>query len=402
LLKLDKIDRAYELIKSSIRRTPLLRSEVIERKISSVHPIYFKLENLQYTGSFKARGALNKLLSVREKAKANGVITASAGNHAQGLAFHCQRLGIKAKIVMPEGTPLVKVNSTKQWGAEIVFFGDSYQEAAQRALEIQKKENLEYIHAFDDEDVIAGQGTIAIEILEDLPTAKVLVAPIGGGGLLAGVGSYFKSKVKDAKVFAVQASGCSNFLPSLEAGKPVSLQTINTIADGIAVKRMGDLPFEICKAIVDDTILVTDEEISAGVLWLLENERLFAEGCGGAAIAAVLQSPEIVTGPTVVIISGGNLDVTLLARIIERGLVKTGRLIMLDVLIPDQPGSLHRLLQVFADLKASIIQIKHERVFESVSLKDVYTTISAETQGPDHVQKIRQALAEKGWEAKFH
>lgn len=402
MMKADQISEAYESIKSSIRRTPLLRSEVFERRIKSVHPIYFKLENLQYTGSFKARGSLNKLLSIIDRAKQKGVITASAGNHAQGLAFHCQRLGINAKIVMPEATPLVKVNSTKQWGAEIVFFGDSYQEAYQRALEIQKKEGREYIHAFDDESVIAGQGTVAYEILEDLPSAKVLVAPVGGGGLLAGAGLYFKSKVKDAQIIAVQASGCSNFLPSLEAGKPVSLQTINTIADGIAVKKMGDLSFEICKSVVNDTVLVTDEEISAGILWLLENERLFAEGCGGAAIAALLQNPELVTGPTVVLVTGGNLDVTLLARIIERGLVKTGRLVMLDILIPDLPGSLYRLLQVFADLKASVIQINHERVFESVSLRDVYTTISLETQGPDHVQRIRQTLAEKGWEAKFH
>lgn len=402
MITLPMIDQAADAIRSAIRRTPLLRSEAFERAVKSKFPIYFKLENLQYTGSFKARGALNKILSVQEIAKKRGVITASAGNHAQGVAFHCQRLGINAKIVMPEATPLVKVNSTRQWGAEIVFFGDSYQESSAKAHEIQKAEDRVYIHAFDDEQIMAGQGTVAKEILEDAPDVQVMVIPIGGGGLIAGAGTYLKAKNAKAKVIGVQAEGSSNFLPSLKEGKPVTLDSVATIAEGIAVKRMGDQTFEVCRKIIDETILVNDEEISAGILWLLENERLFTEGCGGAAIAALLQRGQVVTGPTAVVVTGGNLDVNLLARIIERGLVKTGRLVLFDVLIPDAPGSLHRLLQVFAELKASVVQINHERVFQSVSLRDVYTTISLETQGPEHVQKIRQTLAQKGWQAHFH
>ncbi len=402
MITAEQIEHAYKKIHSSIRHTPLLRSEVFERKIGAKFPVYFKLENLQLTGSFKSRGALNKLLSVEGTAKKKGVITASAGNHAQGVAYHAQRLGIHAKIVMPETTPLVKVNSTKQWGAEIVFFGESYQEAFEKAKEIQASEGREYIHAFDDNDVIAGQGTIALEVLRDCPDVGVFLAPIGGGGLLSGCAVYMQAKKPDCKMLAVQATGSSTFIPSLEKGSPITLPTVSTIAEGMACKRMGDLTFEVCKNTVKKTILVDDEEISQGILWLLENERVFAEGCGGASVAALIKNPEVVTAPTVVVVSGGNLDVNLLARIIERGLVKSGRLAMVDVQIPDAPGSLHKLIQTFAELKASIVQIHHERVFAQSSLKEVYTTISLETQGSDHVERIREALQSKGWRARFH
>ncbi|MBN8554270.1 MAG: threonine ammonia-lyase [Deltaproteobacteria bacterium] len=400
-VSLKAIEEAYQKIRDNNRRTPLFRSFNFEKRVGSKHPIYFKVESLQYTGSFKSRGALNKLLNVLDSAKKNGVITASAGNHAQGVAFHAQRLGINAKIVMPVMTPFVKVNSTKQWGPEIVLFGESYQEAYEKALEIQKQEKREYIHAFDDEAIINGQGSIALEILEDCPQAEVFISPIGGGGLIAGCAQYFKEKKSSVKVVGVQADGCSTFLPSLKAGSPVTLSKVNTIAEGMSPKRMGDLTFKICRELVKETQLVSDEEIAEGLLWLLENERLFVEGCGGATVAAVMKNPALISGPTVILLSGGNLDVNLLARIIERGLVKTGRLVMLDVVIPDVPGSLHRLIETFAEQKASIVQISHERVFGEASLKEVNTRITLETQGADHVERVKKSLHDHGWEFKF-
>lgn len=399
-LTAQSIEQAYQKIKTDIRRTPFFRSHHLEKSLGVKHPIYLKAESLQFTGSFKARGALNKLLSVKDAALKKGVITASAGNHAQGVAFHASRLGIRAKIVMPEGSPLVKINSTKQWGAEIILYGESYQESYEHALSIQKKDGSEYIHAFDDEAICAGQGTIGLEVLEDCPDLEVFLAPIGGGGLLAGCATYLKEKKPSMKIIGVQAEGASSFLPSLQAGKPVTLSTVNTIAEGMSPKRMGDFTFDVCRKWVGHTEVVNDDQISAGVLWLLENERLFVEGCGGASIAALVKNPQLVTGPTAVVLSGGNLDVNLLARIIERGLLKTGRLLRMTVVLPDVAGSLHRLIEVFAEQKASIVQVTHERIFGQQSLREVMTDITVETQGADHVQRVLKALDEKGWQAK--
>lgn len=396
-LSAKSIEQAYQKIKSDTRRTPMFRSHLLERSLGARHPIFLKAENLQFTGSFKARGALNKLLSVLDSAKSKGVITASAGNHAQGVAFHAHRLGVRAKIVMPEGSPLVKINSTKQWGAEIILHGESYQESYEYAKELQKKEGSEYIHAFDDEAIVEGQGTIGIEVVEDCPDVEVFVSPIGGGGLLAGCATYLKEKNPKIKIIGVQAEGASTFLPSLQAGAPVTLSAVNTIAEGMSPKRMGDLTFSICRNLVDRTEIVNDDQISEGLLWLLENERLFVEGCGGATLAALIKNPKLVTGPTVVLLSGGNLDVNLLARIIERGLVKTGRLLRMTVVLPDVAGSLHKLIAVFAEQKASIVQVTHERVFGQQSLREVMTDITVETQGADHVQRVLKALSSKGW-----
>ncbi|MDB5037838.1 MAG: threonine ammonia-lyase [Bacteriovoracaceae bacterium] len=397
----NDIEEAYQKIQSSVRKTPLLRSENFERRIGAKFPIYFKVESLQYTGSFKSRGALNKLLSLSEASKKKGVITASAGNHAQGVAYHSQRLGIDAKIVMPLATPLIKIKSTKQWGAEVILFGESYQEAHERALEIQKSEGREYIHAFDDAFIIAGQGTIAKEVYDECKEIELFIAPMGGGGLLAGCGTYFKEKNSKIKMVAVQADGCSNFLPSLKAGKPVTLTTSNTIAEGIAVKRMGDMTFEICRKWITETVLVSDEETAVGLLWLLENERLFVEGCGGAAVAAVLKKPELITGPTVILLSGGNLDVNLLARIIERGLAQAGRLARFELTIPDAPGTLYKILGTIAEERASIIHVSHERIFGKTTLREVQARFILETHGLDHNERVKAALKKQGWEIRF-
>jgi len=405
-LSVESIEKAATRIAPHTRRTPIFRSELFEKRVGSKFPIYFKAENLQYTGSFKVRGALNKFQTLLENNPAHikkvGVIAASAGNHAQGVAFHAQRLGIHAKIVMPVTSPLVKINSTKQWGAEIVLSGESYQEAYNEALNIQKREGREYIHAFDDEAVIAGQGTVAKEIMEDFPDVQNLISPIGGGGLIAGCATYLKAKNPKAKVFGVQAEGCSTFLPSLKAGKLVTIASSNTIAEGMSAKRMGDITFEICRKLIDQSFLVSDEEIAEGILWILENERLFVEGCGGAVVAcAIKNSKEILSGPTAVLLSGGNLDVNFLARIIERGLVKTGRLARLTATIPDLPGSLHRFIQVFAEMGGSIVQIEHERVFGHTGLREVVVNLILETQGLDHLERIQKALSERGWRVEF-
>lgn len=402
-MKLDasEIERAYQRIREANRRTPLIRSEAFERRISSRFPIYFKAENLQLTGSFKPRGALNKLLSLSEEERAKGVITASAGNHAQGVAYHAQRLKISSKIVMPISTPLIKVNSTRSWGAEIVLYGASYQEALNKAHELEKQEGRIFVHGFDDPFIVAGQGGVAIEVLEDLPSLEVFLAPIGGGGLLAGCALYLKEKNPKIKVYGVQAEGCSTFLPSLQARKPVALERPNTIAEGMSTGRMGDLTFKICQEKVDQACLVSDEEIAEGVLWLLENEHLFVEGCGGASLAAMVRNPQWVTGPTVVVLSGGNLDVNLLARIIERGLVKAGRLVRLEVIIPDLPGGLRDLLSVFAAERASIVHVSHERIFGKSSLREVLVRVTLETHGHDHEQSIRTALQKNAYQAQF-
>jgi len=400
-INVQSVDEAAKKFAGAIRKTPLIRSLRFEETFGFKHPIYFKAENLQHTGSFKVRGALNKILNIEDKARENGVITASAGNHAQGVAYHCQRLKIPATIVMPENTPFVKSNSTRRMGAKVIFHGASYQEAYEEALKIQKQEGSEYVHAFDDEEVVIGQGTVGKEIWEELPGIEVFVCPIGGGGLLAGAGAYLREKNPKIKMVALQAEGSSNFLPSLRLGKPAILEKVETIAEGIAVKKMGDLNYEICSRLVDKTIIVNDDEIAAGLLWILENEKLFVEGCGGAAVAAVMKQPEIVTGPTVIVLSGGNLDVNLLSRIIERGLIQAGRRTHFEATIPDVPGSLQKLIQVIAEQRASIVEVEHERMFSRTSLKEVNTHLIVETEGFEHIERLKAALREKGMEYRF-
>ena len=397
MITVREIEKIYPEIAKTLRRTPLFRSKALENVCGVSTPIYLKAENLQITGSFKSRGALAKLLSLSEAQKKQGIIAASGGNHAQGVAYHAQRLGIQAKIIMPQSTPWVKINATKQWGAEIELLGDSYQEAFQEALKIQKEENRIFIHAFDDEAIVCGQGTIALEILEDCPSLEVFISPIGGGGLMAGSAVYLKEKKPNIKIVGVQAEGCSTFIPSREAKKPITLASASTIAEGISAKRMGDITFEICNRLVDRAVTVSDEEISEGILWCLENERLFVEGCAGATVAAALKYRDLLTGPAVVLLSGGNLDVNLLARIIERGLVKAGRLLHLVFTIPDAPGSLHRLLETFATERASILQVRHDRIFGKSSLREVQAQIISETQGPDHNERLMKQLTAKGY-----
>lgn len=400
-LSVQQIEEAAQRAGEHIRKTPLIRSRSLEKLLHSKHPLYLKAESLQVTGSFKVRGSLNKILSILELAKEKGLVAASAGNHAQGVAFHSNRLGINAKIVMPESTPLVKRKSTEAWGAEVILFGESYQESYEKALEIKRQEGREFVHAFEDIDVIAGQGTIGLEILDQCPEVQNVVTPIGGGGLTAGLGTYLKAKNPNINILAVQATGCSTFIPSMQAGNPITLEKVDTIAEGMACKKMGDLTFSICQEIVDETILVSDQEISQGVLWMLENERLFVEGCAGACLAAAIKKPHLLSGPSVILLSGGNLDVNLLARIIERGLAKSGRRFRFQATLPDVPGSLHQLINIIADQKASILHIDHERVFAPSSVREVTTNVEVETSDKAHQERVRKALNDGPWPVRF-
>lgn len=396
-----KIEEASSSFGENIRRTPLIRSWALEKKLGLKHAIYFKAENLQFTGSFKVRGALNKLLSIQDEAKEKGVIAASAGNHAQGVAFHAKRLGLKARIVMPINSPLIKVRSTRSLGAEVILHGESYQEAFEHVQELQKEHGYCYVHAFNDEAVIAGQGTVAKEILEDLPDLQTIICPIGGGGLAAGCAAYLKAKKPGINFVGFQAEGSNTFLPSLQAGRTIRLDTVETIAEGMAVKELGDQTFPILKEFVDETILVSDSEIAAGILWLLENEKLYVEGCGGGALASVFRKPEALQGPSVVILSGGNLDVNLLNRIIQRGLVRAGRRVRMETSISDRPGSLNKLLKSIADEGASVMEIKHERIFAKTGLMKVALHIELETNGSDHMRQVRSAIQKAGFTVKF-
>lgn len=388
------IEKAALDSKGLVIKTPLIRSFGIEERIGAKYPVFLKAENLQFTGSFKVRGALSKIMSVLSEAKKKGLVAASAGNHAQGVAFHAKRLGLDAKIVMPVNTPLVKLRSTRQLGAQVVLFGESYQEAYEEARRIETQEGREYIHAFNDPAVIVGQGSLAKEIWDELPEIETLICPIGGGGLIAGMSVFLKEKNPSINIVGVQAAGCNTFLPSREAGHAISLERVDTIAEGIAVKKMGDLCFEIANQNLNDSIVVNDEEIAEGLLYALENERLFLEGCGGAAIAAAFRAPEMMQGPTVIVLTGGNLDVNLLARIIQKGLAKSGRLFQFEAIIPDLPGSLEKLIHVIAEHQASIVQIDHERVFRTQALKEVNTHVLVETDGPEHIEQIKVALQE--------
>lgn len=398
---LEAIERAHASFGEAIRRTPLIRSPALEKTLNSKHPIFLKAENLQFTGSFKVRGALNKLIEIQDQARARGVIAASAGNHAQGVAFHAKRLGIEANIVMPVNSPLIKVRATRQLGANVILHGESYQEAFDHCLKLQKEKDYCYVHAFDDEAVIAGQGTIAKEVLEDCPEVRTFICPIGGGGLAAGCGSYLKAKRPDLKLYAFQAEGSNSYLASLKAGKIVKLEQVETIAEGMAVKQLGEKCFPLLKRVVDDCVLVSDSEIAQGILWLLENEKLYVEGCGGGALATLFKRPDLIQGPTVVLLSGGNLDVNLLSRIIQQGLVRSGRRVRLETSLADRPGSLQLLLQAIASEGASIMEIKHERIFAQTGLMKVAIHIELETNGPEHMRQVRAGIDKAGFSARF-
>ena len=361
-------------------------------------PLHLKLENLQRTGAFKERGALNKLLTLSEAERKRGVIAASAGNHAQGVAFHATVRGIRAQIVMPLATPLVKIAATRNYGAEVILHGASYDEACEEALRLQREQGLTFIHPFDDAEVISGQGTIGLELLEQVPDIEAVVVPIGGGGLISGIACALKETNPNIRVVGVEPAGLPSMLRAREAGKPVTIAPKATIADGIAVRRAGDLTLPLVSRYVDEIVTVDDEEIASAILLLLEQEKTLAEGAGAAALAAVVQAKtNLRPRRTVVLVCGGNIDVTLLAKIIERGLVKDGRLLRIRVYLQDRPGALFTLTEILARERANIVETLHNRAYYGVSLGETVIDVTLETRGASHITAISHALREAGF-----
>ena len=396
MIQLSDIQGALSRIRGDIRVSPCPRSEPFSSLTGNT--IFLKLDNQQRTGAFKERGALNKLLTMTPEERAHGVIAASAGNHAQGVAYHAGRHKVRARILMPLPTPLTKVSATRAYGAEVVLHGANYDEAYDEALEQSRQDCLTLIHAFDDDAVIAGQGSLGLEILQQHPDIEAIVSPIGGGGLIGGVACAVKETRPAVKVFGVQPAKLPSMKAALEAGKPVTLDSAKTIADGIAVRRAGERTLPLVQKYVDQIVTVEEEEIANAILLLLEREKTLAEGAGAAAIAAVLNRKLPLEGKRVaVLVCGGNIDVTLLARIIERGLVKDGRLVRLRVHLPDYPGALHKLTGILAEHRANIVETAYDRAYHGVNLGDTAIDITMETRGPEHIAELLAALVSAGY-----
>src|SRR5882757_2005013 len=391
VVTLSDIQAAAERIRESIYLSPCARSETFSELTGN--QTYLKLDNQQRTGAFKERGALNKLLTLTDAERARGVSTASAGNHAQGLAYHAGRHGIHAQICMPLTTPLTKVSATRGYGAEVILFGANYDEACEEALRRSKEHGLTFIHPFDDEAVIAGQGTLGLEMLEQHGDLDALVIPVGGGGLIAGVACAVKEINPKIWVIGVQSSKIASMKAALEKNELVTLPANKTIADGIAVRCAGTITFPLIRKYVDEIVTVDEEEIASAILQLLEKEKMLAEGAGAAATAAVLNKKTPNHGKKLgVLVSAGNIDVSLLSLIIERGLVKDGRLVRLRIHLPDHPGALQRLSAVIADQKANIVETIYDRAYYGVVLGDTVIDITMETRGPEHVADLVAAL----------
>ena len=361
--------------------------------------VYLKLDNLQRTGAFKERGALNKILSLTAEERARGVIAASAGNHAQAVAFHASARGIHAKIVMPLMTPLVKVQATAGFGAEVLLHGANYDEACTEATRLAERDGLTFLHPFDDAAVIAGQGSLGLELLEQIPGLEAVVVPIGGGGLIGGVACAIKESNPNIRIIGVQTERVPSMLRAREAGEPITILSVATIADGIAVRRAGSITYPLVAKYVDEIVTCDEEEIAKAILILLEQEKMLAEGAGAIALAALLQKKTSLTPgmKTAVLVCGGNIDVSLLARIIERGLVKDGRRTRLRIHLSDRPGSLFDLSKIIAEARANIVQTAHDRAHYGVNLGDTVIDFTLETRGAEHIAAISHALTEAGY-----
>ena len=396
MVTLPDIEAARRRMREQVSLTPCPRSEYFSRMLGC--EASFKLESLQMTGSFKERGALNKLLLLTAEERARGVVCASAGNHAQGVAYHSSRLGIPATIVMPESTPLIKVSSTKGYGAKVVLHGANFDESLAEAWRRCDAEKLVFVHPFDDDHVIAGQGTIGLELLEQNPFLEMVIVPVGGGGLIAGVACAIKEVNPRVRVVGVEAEALPKLAASLKAGAPVTIEAGSTIADGIAVRRIGERTFPMIQRYVDEVALCDDEEIANAILLLLEREKTVAEGAGAISLAAAVNRKVKVEGRRVVmLIGGGNIDVNLISRIIERGLVKDGRLVRLSVTVPDRPGTLARLTELVARQRANVVEIHHNRAFSKSALGDTVVELVLETRGHEHIDDLVRELESKSY-----
>lgn len=398
MLTLEMIQDAKKVLNDVARVTPLFQSKVINPDAD----VYIKCENMQVTGSFKLRGAYYKTANLTEEEAKHGVIACSAGNHAQGVALAAQKKGIKAVICMPAGAPLAKVEATKSYGAEVVLVPGVYDDAAAKAVELQKEKGYTFLHPFNDEHVMAGQGTVGLEIMEKLPEAEVVFVPIGGGGLISGVACAIKNMNPNCKVYGVQAAGAPSMKKSIEDGKIEALAEVSTMADGIAVKQPGDLTFAMCQKYVDGIVTVTEGEIASAILLLLEKHKMVAEGAGAVSVAAAMTNKVDIAGKKVVcVVSGGNVDINILDRIIDKGLQENGRLTEFSVTMADKPGQLLQLIQVIAETGANIFEVIHNRIANGVAVSNVVVDVVVETRNEAHSEEMLAALKSKGYAVKL-
>lgn len=394
MLTLDKIYHASYVLKDVIRRTELIHAPNINSKCN----VFLKPENLQLTGSFKVRGSYYKISQLSEEEKAKGVIACSAGNHAQGVALAATKNGIKSIICLPDGAPISKIEATKNYGAEICLVEGVYDDAYNRALELRDKHGYTFIHPFDDVDVIAGQGTIALELVEQKKDIDAVIVPIGGGGLISGIAFAIKSLNPNIKVYGVQSAGAPSMKNSVEHKKIERLAGVSTIADGIAVKQPGENTFDLCSKYVDEIVTVTDDEVSSAILSMLEKQKLIAEGAGAVAVAAAMFDKVPIEGKNVVcIVSGGNIDVNILDRVIKRGLFKAGRAALLKVELLDKPGQLLQVSRIIAELGGNVIGVHHERTNANTEINGCFIRINLETRDFEHTNNIKNALKKAGF-----
>ena len=391
MLTLDSVYRASYALKQVIRKTDVIYAP----KLCKDAHIYLKTENLQVTGSFKIRGSYYKMSRLSDEEKARGVIACSAGNHAQGVALAAQKNGIKAVICLPDGAPISKVEATKSYGAEVCLVEGVYDDAYQKALQLRDEMGYSFIHPFNDEDVIAGQGTIALEIAEQIPELDAIIVPVGGGGLISGIAYTMKTINPNVKVYGVQAAGAPSMYNSIHDHQIEELPRVSTIADGIAVKKPGDLTYEICEKYVDEIVTVTDDEIAAAILALMEQHKLVTEGAGAVSVAAAMFGKLDIAGKKVVcLLSGGNIDVTILDRVIKRGLLMSGRTCQLMIELVDKPGQLKNVARIIADLGGNVISVHHERAEAGSDVNGCYLRIVLETRNFAHIEEIKKALTE--------
>jgi threonine dehydratase len=396
MVTVDDVRRALARIRDSILVSPCSPSEIFSQL--SGNQVYLKLENHQMTGAYKERGALNRILELTREERERGLIAASAGNHAQAVSYHATKRGIRAQIVMPLATPLNKVMATRRFGGEVVLHGANYDESCDEARRRADELGLTFIHAFDDAAVIAGQGTLGLELLSQTPDVDVVVCAIGGGGLISGMACALKEINPRIKVIGVQSARLPSMKAALDAGQLVTLPVASTLADGIAVRRAGELTFPLVRKYVDEVVTVEEEEIASAILLLLEREKTVAEGAGAASVAALVHNKIQYKGKRVVaVISGGNIDVGILSRIIERGLAKDGRLVRLRIHLPDYPGALHSLTGLLAEHRANIVETSYDRKF-GVDLGYSAIDLTMEMRGNEHVEILLAALAAAGYQ----
>ena len=395
MAKLEAFIKAKERLLKVLLETNLIYSPIFSKE--SGNEIYIKPENLQKTGSFKIRGAYNKIANLADEEKKRGVIASSAGNHAQGVAYGAKESGIKAVIVMPKSTPLIKVESTKQYGAEVVLYGDVYDDAFKKAKELEEKEGYVFVHPFDDEDVIYGQGTIALEILEELPETDIILVPIGGGGLISGIACAAKILKPEIKIIGVEPEGAASAYEAIKEDRVVELKEANTIADGTAVKKIGNTTFEYIKKYVDEIITVSDYELMEAFLLLVEKHKIIAENSGILSLAALKKLKEK-NKKIVSVVSGGNIDVLMISSMINKGLIRRDRIFNFSVNIPDKPGELAKVVDLIAQQGANVVKLEHNQFKNLSRFKDIELQVTVETNGSEHIKNLVQAFEDKGYE----